>query len=362
MDGKARMRIVIAGGGTGGHFFPGLAVAEHLAGECAAIVSFVGSDDGIEARAAPARGFPFVAVRMLAFRGGGLRGTIRSLARLPVAVLAAARVLRTLAPDLVVGLGSYASVPVVLAARWLRVPVVLMEQNVVPGFANRLLGRFAERICTAFAQSAGYFPKGRTVQTGNPVRALTTDRKPAPQGFTVFAFGGSQGAHSLNIAMVAAVEELSERLPELQIVHQTGAADADFVAGAYRERGVRAEVYAFIDDMADAYGRADLVVSRAGASTLAELAALAKPAILVPYPVAADDHQRKNAEVVVQAGAALMILDRDLSGRSLAAAIEDLATDPRRRQAMAEAVAAFAAPDATERVVDVCRAVAEVES
>jgi UDP-N-acetylglucosamine--N-acetylmuramyl-(pentapeptide) pyrophosphoryl-undecaprenol N-acetylglucosamine transferase len=354
------MRMVIAGGGTGGHFFPGLAVAqEAVAGDGTAVL-FIGSDEGIEARAAPRHGFAFVPVRMRPFRGGGIAGVVRSLVHLPRAMAVSWRALRRFRPDVVIGLGSYGSVPVVLAAWCRRIPVVLMEQNVVPGFANRLLGRFARRVCTTFAESAAFFPAGRSVQTGNPVRTLQAARTPEPGQFTVFAFGGSQGARSINRAMVAAARELRPRLPGLRIVHQTGAADAAEVAAGYREIGLDAEVHAFIDDMASAYGRADLVVSRAGASTLAEIAALAKPAILIPYPVAADDHQRKNADVVVRRGAALMILDRDLSGTTLAAAIAALAADAGRRQEMAAAVHGFAVPDAALQVLRICRdAVAE---
>ena len=348
-------RVVIAGGGTGGHFFPGLAVAQELRRRGAAEVLFVGSDDGIEARAAERHGFRFVAVRMRAFRGGGMAGVLRSMLALPPAIVAGGRALASFRPAVVVGLGSYGSVPVGLAAWLRRTPLVLMEQNVVPGFANRLLGRFARRVCTTFTESSAYFPGGRTVATGNPVRTLTTSVRPEADAFTLFAFGGSQGARSINRALVAAAPELQRRLPRLRILHQTGAADYDEVEAAYRAAGLDVEVTAFIDDMATAYGRADLVVSRAGASTLAELAALAKPAILIPYPVAADDHQRKNADVVVRAGAAEMILDRDLDGPVLAEAVAALAAAPARRAAMGEAMHGFDVPDAAARVIAVCR-------
>jgi len=351
------MRVVIAGGGTGGHFFPGLAVAQEIAQDEDSTVLFVGSDDGIEARAAARHRFRFVAVRMRAFRGGGIAGIVRSLVHLPLAFAASWRALGAFIPDIVIGLGSYGSVPVALAAWCRRIPVVLMEQNVVPGFANRLLGRFARRVCTTFTESAAFFPSVRTVQTGNPVRRLETQRTPAPESFTVFAFGGSQGARSINRAMLAAAADLRTRLPNLRVIHQTGVADVEDVAAGYRAAAIEAEVSAFIDDMASAYGRADLVVARAGASTLAEIAALSKAAILVPYPVAADDHQRKNADVVVRAGAAEMILDRDLSGATLADAIAALAAAPERRRDMATALHAFDVPDAARRVLSVCREV-----
>lgn len=352
------MRAIIAGGGTGGHFFPGLAVAQEIVASGGS-VAFIGSDDGIEARVAPRHDFEFVPVRMRAFRGGGIAGVARSLLRLFPSLLTGWRALRRLRPDIVIGLGSYGSVPVVLAARVRRVPVVLMEQNVVPGFANRLLGRFAQRICTTYVESAAYFPRQRCVQTGNPVRTLATQRRPEVGCFTVFAFGGSQGARSINRAMVDAAERLQTRVPGLRVLHQTGSADVEATASAYRAKGIDAEVHAFIDDMGSAYGAADIVVARAGATTLAEIAALGKPAILIPYPIAADDHQRKNADVVVRRGGARMILDRDLTGEALADAIAELARDGEARRRMAEAIRELAIPDAVQKVLTVCRDVVD---
>jgi UDP-N-acetylglucosamine--N-acetylmuramyl-(pentapeptide) pyrophosphoryl-undecaprenol N-acetylglucosamine transferase len=259
------------------------------------------------------------------------------------------------------GLGGYGSVPVVLAA-WLRgVPSVLMEQNVRPGMANRVLARIADRVCANFSASASFFPAGKTVHTGNPVRRLVETQGAPRHGFTVFAFGGSQGAHTVNQAMVGAVEVLQGKLPGLRVLHQTGVADEEWVRRCYREMAAEAEAVVFIEDMGRAYGTADVVICRAGATTLAELTALAKPAILVPYPYAADDHQRANAEVLVKAGAAEMILDAELTPATLSAALLRLATDRTRLQGMGEAARKLATPDATERVVAVCRQVAVEE-
>jgi UDP-N-acetylglucosamine--N-acetylmuramyl-(pentapeptide) pyrophosphoryl-undecaprenol N-acetylglucosamine transferase len=352
------MRMIVAGGGTGGHLFPGLAVAEAVAAEGHAQVLFVGSAYGIEATAIPRTPFPFRALAIRGLRGRGWRGALAFAWQLPVALLQSWRIVGSFRPALVLGLGGYGSVPVIVAAWLRRVPTVLMEQNVHPGFANRLLGHLARRVCTAFAESARFFPPGRTVQTGNPVRTLRTDIQPAPSHFTLFAFGGSQGAHAVNEAVVAAARIVSQQLPGLRVVHQTGSADAEWVEQRYREWGVEAQVFPFVHDMANAYGHAHLVVCRAGATTLAELAVLGRPAILIPYPFAADDHQRTNADVFVRRGAAEMILDADLSGERLATVVLALVHDRKRLATMGDAARRLAMTDAALRVAEVCRQVA----
>lgn len=351
------MRMIIAGGGTGGHFFPGLAVGEAVAAAGDATVLFVGSEHGIEARVVPRTSFAFHALDIRGARGGGVRSLLAFARQLPPALTKARRILDEFRPQLVLGLGGYGSVPMVLAAWIRRIPSVLLEQNVHPGMANRLLALFTRRICTNFADSAAYFPRGKTVHTGNPIRRLVSGPVSARNGFTVFAFGGSQGAHTVNQAMVGAAELLNERLPGLQIVHQTGAADVEWVRTRYREMAVGAEVLEFVDDMGAAYGRADVVVCRAGATTLAELTALGKASILVPYPYAADDHQRANAEVLVKAGAAEMILDAELTAEKLTGSVVSLASDRSRLSRMGKAAQALSIPDATQRVVEVCRQV-----
>ena len=358
MEAGRSPRLIIAGGGTGGHLFPGLAVAQALATNGEAHVLFVGSTYGIEATVIPRTSFPFQALAISGLRGRGLRGALRFAAQLPIALLQAWRVIGSFRPSVVLGLGGYSSVPIVVVA-WLRgVPTVLMEQNVRPGLANRLLGYIAQRVCTAFAESAEFFPAGRAVQTGNPVRPLASSKYSSSDLFTIFVFGGSQGAHTINMAAVDAASILREHLPGLRMIHQTGTADVEWVERRYRELGVAAEVLAFIDDMASAYGRADLVVCRAGASTLAELATLGKPSLLVPYPFAADDHQRANADVLLRHGAAECIESSALSGECLAARVLDLARDRARLQAMGTAARQLAIPDAAQRVVEVCRRVA----
>jgi UDP-N-acetylglucosamine--N-acetylmuramyl-(pentapeptide) pyrophosphoryl-undecaprenol N-acetylglucosamine transferase len=361
------MRMIVAGGGTGGHLFPGLAVAEALtahadasvgdAGVRDADVLFVGSAFGIEATVIPRTRFRFQPVAIRGLRGRGARGVLEFVWQLPLALLQSWRVIARFRPAIVLGLGGYGSVPTVVAAGLRRVPIVLMEQNAHPGMANRVLAHLARRVCTMFADSAGFFPSGKVVHTGNPVRQLRVSKRPAPTHFTLFVFGGSQGARAINRAVVDAATVLRARLPRMQLIHQTGPADLEWVQRQYTEHGVEAEVCAFVQDMGEAYGRADLVVCRAGASTLAELTALGKPSILVPYPFAADDHQRTNAEILVRYGAAEMILDAQLTGTVLAERVLALAADRARLQAIGAAARALAVPDAAQRVVAVCRQV-----
>lgn len=354
--------MIVAGGGTGGHLFPGVAVAECVTGQPTDAVLFAGSAFGIEARVIPQTRFPFRAIPIRGLRGRGWRGALQLGWQLPAAVVRAWRILGAFRAQVVVGVGGYASFPVVFAA-WLRgVPTVLLEQNARPGLANRVLGRLARRVCTMFPEAQDYFPAGKVVLTGNPVRPLAA--VPAQHtGFTLLVFGGSQGAHRINEALRAAAGPLREAIPGLRVIHQTGAADRDAVAERYAELGVEADVRPFIDDMGWAYGQADLVVCRAGATTVAELTVLGKAAILIPYPFAADDHQRANASVLAGRGAGMMILDRELTGARLAAAVTDLARDRTRLEAMAAAARGLGKPDAASQVVRVCREiVGEVRS
>jgi UDP-N-acetylglucosamine--N-acetylmuramyl-(pentapeptide) pyrophosphoryl-undecaprenol N-acetylglucosamine transferase len=354
------MRMVVAGGGTGGHLFPGLAVAE-CAAESGSVL-FVGSAYGIEARVVPQTRFAFRPVPVRGLRGRGWRGVVQLAAQLPGAIVRAWRILGEFGADVVVGVGGYASFPVVVAAWLRRVPAVLLEQNAHPGMANRVLARLAQRVCTTFADANAYFPARKVVLTGNPVRRFPPPVATPRAGFTLLVFGGSQGAHRLNEAMADAAGALRDGIADLRVIHQTGAADCYALRGRYASLSVTADVREFIDDMGAAYAAADLVVCRAGATTVAELTSLGKPAILVPYPFAADDHQRANASVLASHGAAIMVLDRALSGAGLAQAIIELARDRARLAAMGEAARRLAVPDAAERVMATCRAVVgEVE-
>ena len=354
--------MIVAGGGTGGHLFPGLAVAEQWAGADAASVLFVGSAFGIEARVIPQTRFAFHPLAIRGLRGRGWRGAFELAAQLPAALVRAWRILGDVGADLVLGVGGYASFPVVAAAWLRRVPSVLLEQNAHPGLANRVLSRLARRVCTTFEEANRYFPAGTVVLTGNPVRAFaaaaaTAAAPAAHSGFTLLAFGGSQGAHRLNTALADAAPALRAALPALHVIHQTGAADRDAVAAGWAAAGVAADVRPFIDDMGAAYARADLVVCRSGATTVAELTALGKAAILVPYPFAADDHQRANASVLAARGAAVLVLDGECTGERLATEVIGLARDRARLGAMATAARRLGVPDAAARVVAACRAV-----
>ncbi len=359
----ARLDVLIAGGGTGGHVFPALALGAALL-ERGLRVTFVGSPGGLEARLVPAAGQVLHLLPGRQVRGGGVRGAMLGAGALARGLASAVRLLARLRPRLVVGVGGYASVAGVLAARSRRLPVVLLEQNAIPGAANRNLGRLAARVCVGFAEAASYFPAGRAVHTGNPVRpeVLAAPVAPARDGLGLLIFGGSQGARHLNEAGVAALETLGASAGALRVRHQTGATDQARIAETYRRLGVDARVEAFVDDMGGAYRDADVVVSRAGAMSCAEITAMGLPAILVPYPYAADDHQRRNAEIIAGAGGARMILDRELDGQRLAGALARLLGDPGTRREMAARARAMGRPEAAAHVARICVEVLERRS
>ncbi len=356
-------RVVIAGGGTGGHLFPGIAIAEEIrsrAPDCR--VLFISRGNDFERTALARAGFPLAAIAIEGIKGRGLWNQVRALLRLPGAVLAASALLGAARPEIVIGLGSYAAGPVVMAAWLRRVPVGLCEQNTLPGITNRALARLADRIYTSFEQTAGGFDPRKVLWTGNPlrmeiVRASETAGRRVPGGgrepFSVLILGGSQGARAINRGVCEAIAHLAP-CERFAFVHQTGAADAEAVAAAYRTAGISARVQAFFDDMAARYLASDLIVCRAGATTVAEITALGKPAIFIPFPHAADDHQRRNAERLVQAGAAEMILETELTGERLAARIAHFAAHPEELKALAARAAALGRPDAARRIVDDC--------
>ncbi|HEX7127984.1 MAG TPA: undecaprenyldiphospho-muramoylpentapeptide beta-N-acetylglucosaminyltransferase [Thermodesulfobacteriota bacterium] len=356
------MRLLVAGGGTGGHLFPGLAVAEaFLARTPGGEVRFVGTRRGIEARAVPRAGFPVEFIEVGTLKGQGVAGLARTLLGLPAALLAAARIVRRERPDLVLGVGGYASGPVVAAAALLGRPTAIMEQNAVPGLTNRWLGRLVDRVFTTFEPPSGSaaFPPAKVVRTGNPIRRAFRSVPPRDASedgrLHLLVFGGSAGARRINEAMLGALAGLDRFGDRLAIVHQTGESSRAAVEAGYRAAGWgpdRADVRAFIDDMAAQYAWADLLVCRAGASTVAELTAVGRPAILVPYPFAADDHQEANARALVTAGAAVRIRDAELTGERLAAEVGRLLDDPGRRAEMAAAAGRLGEPAAADRVVD----------
>ncbi|MGH7966774.1 MAG: undecaprenyldiphospho-muramoylpentapeptide beta-N-acetylglucosaminyltransferase [Candidatus Binatia bacterium] len=351
------IRLLLAAGGTGGHLFPGIAVAEAAQREAHAEVLFVGTASGMEKEVIPRLGFALRLIPSEQLRGRSWWGMVRALWAALWGLGAAWRVVREFAPDLIFSIGGYASGPTVVVGWVRRVPCVLLEPNAIPGLTNRWLGRFARKICVGFPRTAQFFAARKAVYTGNPVRwnapASTRGRS---QKFTLLVFGGSAGARRLNQALPQALALLDGNKEALRVIHQTGKADQADVSAAYAGIDVEVEIVPFIENMQEVYTAADLVICRAGATTVAELAVLGKPAILIPYPYAADDHQRANAEVLVQAGGARMILDAELTPERLSQEIGALMNDQTRRETMARAAAALGRPDATAAVLRECLA------
>jgi UDP-N-acetylglucosamine--N-acetylmuramyl-(pentapeptide) pyrophosphoryl-undecaprenol N-acetylglucosamine transferase len=355
------LRIVIAGGGTGGHLYPGIAVAREIASRRPdAHISFVGTAKGIEARAVPLAGFPLDLIRSGGIKGKSIVARGRGAALLPVSLVEAWRVVSRRRPHLVIGVGGYSSGPVVLVAALRGVPTLLLEQNAVPGLTNRLLAYHATAAAVSFESTTAFFGEKAFV-SGNPVRPeflkaaesrTEPDTDEHASSAKVLVFGGSQGAHAINMAMVEAAEELAAHASRLRLTHQTGERDVEMVRAAYRKARLEADVAPFFDDMGRQLGRADLIVCRAGATTLAEITAAGKAAILIPLPTATDDHQRKNAEALVAVGAAAMLVQSDLTGRTLVRRILALAADRAARTRMAAAALTMARPDAAQVIVD----------
>ena len=351
------LRVLVAGGGTGGHLYPGIAVArEILVRRPDARITFVGTSKGIESKVLPREGFQLDVIRSGGLKGKSLADTIRGAALLPLSLLDAWRVVSARTPHVVIGVGGYSSGPVVLVAALRGVPSLLLEQNAVPGLTNRLLSRVVRAAAVTFDSTTQFFGSKAFV-SGNPVRPeFVTARFKTPPAeptesvsvFRVLVFGGSQGAHAINVAMVEASAELAASSPHLRLTHQTGDRDVEMVRDAYARAGIQAEVEPFLYDMAARLSEADLVVCRAGATTVSELAAASKPAILIPLPTATDDHQRKNAEELANAGAADLLLQHDATGPVLARQILSLAADTGRRRRMADMVRTFARPDAAQ--------------
>lgn len=359
--GDIARRIVIAGGGTGGHLFPGIAIAREFAARCAQNrVVFVSTANAFERSALGSAGFPLKKISVEGIKGKGLLKKCKSLALLPVGVAQSLSILIAFKPHLVVGVGSYAAGPVVLAARLLAIRVVLHEQNILPGITNRALTRFARRIYVSFEQTAGRFESRKVRFTGNPVRREILqlmreknhgDSQSENQPLTLLIAGGSQGAHHINTTMLAALPLLNEK-EQLTVIHQTGAADERQVKDAYRSAGMNATVRAFFEDMDRQYRQADLVICRAGATTVAELTVVGKAVIFVPFPFAADNHQSLNARALESAGAAEVIEQKDLTAERLAQRINHYAANRLELTEMARRSRAFGKPEAARVIVD----------
>jgi len=351
------MRLLLAGGGTGGHLFPAVALAQGLLQrDDAARVQFVGTERGLEARLLPKLGLPLATVDMAGFVGRGLLGKLRILPKLARSLGQSRRILQQFQPDLVVGVGGYASVPVLLAAKLGGIPYLIHEQNAVPGLSNRLLGRWAQRICLSFAGSEKHFPAGRTLLTGNPLRqGLDALDAELPENGTLLIFGGSRGAQAINRAVVDMLPQLLEKTGRLRIVHQAGEDDLEAVRRGYAAAGLDPrQVVPFIDDMAGAYAAAGLVICRAGATTIAELTACGRPAILIPFPYAAGDHQTANARQLDEAGAGCLLPQTRLTPQRLADLVTELLDDRQKRLTMAANARQMGRPGATRRILDEC--------
>jgi UDP-N-acetylglucosamine--N-acetylmuramyl-(pentapeptide) pyrophosphoryl-undecaprenol N-acetylglucosamine transferase len=351
------MRVLIAAGGTGGHIYPGIAVAkEIMRRDPASVVRFVGTAYGLETRLVPNAGFELSTIESAGLKNVGLVARVRGLLLLPKSIFAARRVIREFGPEIVVGAGGYVSGPVLLAAWLRRLPTMVMDSNALPGWTNRVLARYVDKAAVSFAEALPYF-RGKGVLTGNPVRSEFFEIPAKPRDgahISLLVFGGSQGARAINEAMIAALPGLSLQKESLRVTHQTGEADLEKVQRGYEAAGWQdnVDVRPYIDDMVNEFARADLIISRAGATTSAELVAAGKAALMIPFPLAADDHQRKNAEALQAAGAARMILQKDLSGARLADEISSLLKTPDEISRMEIAGRKLARRDAATVTVD----------
>ncbi|MDO9528519.1 MAG: undecaprenyldiphospho-muramoylpentapeptide beta-N-acetylglucosaminyltransferase [Syntrophales bacterium] len=355
------VKIIIAGGGTGGHLFPGVAVAEEfLKRDKKNRILFIGTGKGLEARILPNMGFQLRTINVAGVKGKGIAKSISASLKIPWSMFQSLMIVREFSPDIVVGVGGYASGPTVITAHFMGIKTAIAEQNAIPGVTNRILGRFVNRIFLAFPETKSFFPEEKAVVTGNPVREGFLEEKKISEKtdgtFTLFIFGGSQGAHTINKAVVDSLKYLKVIKDRLKIIHQTGESDFKWVVDVYTDYGIDAQVFPFIGDMAQAFGAADLLVCRAGATSIAEITASGKAAIFVPFPFAAGDHQTENARVLTDAGAAEMIQERELSGKLFAEVILRLYRNPEAVSKMEEKSSGFGNISAATDIVDECLA------
>jgi UDP-N-acetylglucosamine--N-acetylmuramyl-(pentapeptide) pyrophosphoryl-undecaprenol N-acetylglucosamine transferase len=359
---KENLKIIIAGGGTGGHLFPGVAIAEEfLRRHSAHDVLFVGTAQGLEGRILENMGYRLRTIDVAGIRGKSIIKTLGGLMKIPTSMVQSWSIIRDYDPDMVIGVGGYASGPAVITAHYMGKKTAIAEQNAVPGATNKILGRFADKVFVTFRETATWFSPDKAVVTGNPVRASFIKEKKetrkADRNFTILIFGGSQGASGINNAVIESLDFLEALKGDMTFVHQTGVHDCDRVTAAYRSHNMDAEVSAFINDMAAAYDAADLLLCRAGATTVAEVTASGKAAVFIPFPFAVGDHQRLNAQVLVEAGAAEMILQKDLTGETLARLIERLFHDRTRIGEMEKNSRLLGNINAAAYIVDECMTV-----
>jgi UDP-N-acetylglucosamine--N-acetylmuramyl-(pentapeptide) pyrophosphoryl-undecaprenol N-acetylglucosamine transferase len=357
---KTSVRLLLTGGGTGGHLFPAIATAEALCRRLpGSEVLFVGTKRKMDRTSLEQYGYTTRSIHSRGLKGKNFLSLLLGLAVLPISCLEAMYHIVRFRPDVVLGVGGYVTGPVVAAAKLLGKPTIIHEQNSVPGLANRKLGALASRICLSLPGSEKWFPEKKSVLTGNPVRnailALAGQENAGKdKTTTLLVLGGSLGAHRVNELVTRAFALGLSGLEGIEVIHQTGPNDAEKVEASYRNNNIQATVAPFFSDMASIYEKADFLVSRAGATTLAELAVLGKPAILIPYPYAADNHQKKNAEFYVQSGGAVMFVEKELTAEILAEKLVQLLGSRQQLQKMGEAMQSRAFPEATERIVDEC--------
>jgi len=355
------MKLIIAGGGTGGHLFPGIAIAEEFKGrDTINEVLFVGTEKGIEARVLPKLGWSLRFISAEGIKGKGGFARIRAVLKLVPGFFESIKIIKAFKPEVVIGVGGYASAPLLLAARFSGIRTAVHEQNALPGLTNRMLGKFVDRVFVTFPDSASFFPEGKVVVSGNPLRkeiveglqgSVVSGQWSEGKKPTILIFGGSAGAHRINMAVLEMIGQINDP-DRWKIIHQTGEKDYKEIKEGYIEADWQADVRPFIYDMASVYSDADLIICRAGATTVAELAAAGKPAILIPYPFAADDHQRVNAESLVKAGGAMMLLEKELTGERLATEVERLMGDSEMLEKMGDSARKLASLDAAKVVVD----------
>lgn len=355
------MKIIIAAGGTGGHIFPGLAVARVLRMRDPAVkILFVVSKKGIEAKLVMKEGFQFREITTKGLKGGSATAKLKSIILLLASFVQSSGIIFSFKPDIVLGLGSYASGAISLGAKLIGAKLIVHEQNVIPGLTNTILAKVADGVAVSFEETLKYFKPGKAVLTGNPVREqIELIGEPGEKGIwgdklTVLVFGGSQGARSINKAVTEGLDFMLDLKGKVRFVHQTGPGQEEQVSREYEKRGYEALVLPFIEDMARMYSQADIVLCRAGATTVAELMAAGRPAILIPYPYAANNHQLENAVALSSQGAAVIVEERHLSGQIVAQKIKTLLSQPEMLSAMGKKAKSLASKGASEKLADFC--------
>ena len=353
------MRIVIAGGGTGGHLFPGIAIAEEfLKRDKETKVIFIGTKKGIESRLLDKFGYELREIDIEGVKGRGMKALVKGFFQIPKSLWQSRRILKQFSADIVVGVGGYASGPAVLAAHFMNIPTAIAEQNAIPGVTNRILGNFTDRVFVTYEQTQQCFSQKKVVLSGNPVRASFTSwrvqREVKKNYRQLLIFGGSQGAEAINKSVVDMLPQLQKIKDKVRIFHQTGLQQMEEVKKAYQQSGIQAVVTDFIIDMAETYAQADLIICRAGATSLAEITAAGKAAVLIPYPWAANDHQFKNALAMSEAGAAVVIPEKELNGSSLFGVVDGILQDESKLLRMEENSLKMGKIDAAATIVDAC--------